>query len=132
MEEPPKIAPNVRGYAELTRQYYTGNAIKIDCYVCAYNLDNTLFYAWSRFKHALTGRPTIERDHPNPNGVEPQRIGFYGHSDTLPHFDIDLKNDFKKYTSDAYVRLLVISGGDNYFIGNTEIFDSNDKPYDAP
>ena len=136
VEEPPKLAPNVYGYSELTRQYYTGDAIKIDCSVYAYNPFETRIYAWSRFKHSLTGKHTIERDHPNPNGVEPQRIGgkygSYSHSDTLSHDD-NINLDARSYKSGAYVRLLVESRGtDNYFIDNFVTFDSDDEPYDAP
>ena len=136
VEDPPKIAQNVYGYSELTRQYYTGDAIKIDCYVYAYNPDETRIHAWSRFKHFLTGKPTIERDHPNPNGENPQRIGgkygSYSHSDTLPHYDIDLQK--RSYKSSAYVRLNVVSRAtDIYFVGTLDVlFDSDDRPYDAP
>lgn len=137
VEDPPKIARNVYGYSELTRQYYTGSAIKIDCYVYAYNPFETRIYAWSRFKHSLTGRHTIERDHPNPNGVEPQRIGgkygSYSHQDTLTHKNINLERG-GSYKSGAYVRLIVQSRAeDHYLIENTGVeFNKNDKPYDAP
>ena len=125
---------SIYGYSELTRQYYTGSAIAIDCSVYTYNPYETRRYAWSRFKHSLTGKPTIERDHPNPNGEEPQRIGgeygSYSHFDTLPHYDINLQ--FNSYNSGAYVRLIVKGAGENhYLVENSESFDSSDKPYDA-
>ena len=136
VEDPPKFAPNVYGYSELKRQYYTGDAIKIDCYVYAYNPFETRIYAWSRFRHSLTGKHTIERDYPNPNGVEPQRIGgkygSYSHSDTLTHDD-NINLEERSYDSGAYVRLLVESRGtDSYLIENFVTFDSDDEPYDAP
>jgi len=37
VEDPPKKVTTVYGYAELTRQYYTGSEIAIDCYVYASN-----------------------------------------------------------------------------------------------
>ncbi len=140
VEDPPKKVSTVSGYAELTRQYYTGDAIKIDCYVFAYNnADNPrgLTRAWSRFKHDLTGKQTIEREHPTGRfGIEPQPIGgehgTYSRADILPHTDIDVRNN--SYRSLAYVRLVVNSGGfeDNYFVGNPETFNHKDRPYDAP
>ena len=137
VQTPPKRLRSIYGYSELTRQYYTGDAIKIDCYVSASNPHETDRRAWSRFKHSLTGRNTIERDHPiGFQGILPQRIGgeygSYSHSDTLAHYNINLLND--SYTSGAYVRLVVQGGGgeDHYFVENSETFDSDDEPYDAP
>ena len=134
VEDPPKKARNVSACSYLYRQYYTGDAIKIDCYAWAYNPYETRIYAWSRFKHALTGKPTIERDHPHPNGEDPQRIGGkygqFSHPDTLTHTNIDLRG--KRYESRAYVRLIVRGGGeDHYLIRHSETFNSNDEPYDA-
>jgi len=93
--------------------------------------------AWSRFKHALTGRQTIEREHPIGRfGVDPQPIGgehgSYSRSDTLTHTEIDLTEE--SYTSDAYVKLIVNSGGfeDVYWVPNTEEFTSADEAYNAP
>lgn len=87
--------------------------------------------AWSRFKHALTGRHTIERDHPDIDGKNAQPIGVYSHSDTLSHYDIDLEDE--EYTSKAYVRLIVVGRAEDvYFVGNSEDFDSKDRAYDAP
>ncbi len=137
VENPPKKMKSISGYSKLTRQYYTGSSIAIDCYVNAYNPNNSKRYAWSRFKHSLTGRRIIVRDHPiGRDGIEPQRIGgdfgSYSRSDTLSHSDVNLDID-GKYTSGAYVRLIVTGNGeDNYLVVNTETFDSNDKPYDAP
>ncbi len=136
VEDPPKRVRSVSAYSKLTRQYYTGDAIKIDCYAYAYNPYETKIYAWSRFRHSLTGRLPIVRDHPNPDGENPQRIGgkfgSYSHSDTLPHYNINLEGN--SYNSDAYVRLVVIGNGgeDHYLIENPETFDKNDRPYDAP
>ena len=139
VEDPPKKARSTRGYSELTRQYYTGDAIKIDCYVYAYcsveNRNKTI-RAWSRFKHALTGKQAIVWDHPlERGGIVAQPIGgkhgSYSRSDTLPHFDINLEQ--RNYTSDAYVRLIVQSGGleDHYLVTHSEDFTSDDEPYNA-
>ena len=135
VETPPKKMKSISGYSELKRQYYTGSTIAIDCVVYAYNPNDSIRWAWSRFKHSLTGRDTIERDHPGPNGEDAQRIGgdfgSYSHSDTLTHSDVNLENG-GTYTSGAYVRLIVSGPGeDNYFVGHSETFTRDDKPYDA-
>ena len=137
VEDPPKRMRNIYGYSELTRQYYTGDAIKIDCWANAYNPFETNIRAWSRFKHSLTGRNTKEKDDPiGINGLEPKRIGgeygSYSHSDTLTHININLRGN--SYDSGAYVRLVVQGNGgeDHYLVDNFETFNFKDKPYDAP
>ena len=125
------------GKAELTRQYYDGLNIAIDCkaYASRYILPRRT--AYSRFAHALTGRPTIQRDHPwDPENkrVIPHEIGHertpYSHSDSLVHYNIGPIN--RLYKSQAYVRT-VISGGDedDFFINNTEDFTPMDEPFNA-
>ena len=136
VETPPKRLKSVYGYSKLARQYYTGSSIAIDCSVYASTSNSKgIYWAWSRFKHSLTDRRTIERDHPGPNGEDAQRIGgdfgSYSHSDTLTHSNINLQNG--EYTSGAYVRLIVSGPGeDHYLIKNSATFTKRDKPYDAP
>ena len=127
----PQNNPDVSGYVELTRQYYDGENITIDCKVVAYNFISLGCKAYSRFKHALTGRMTIERDHPiDAEGIlVPQPIGHYLHSDSLSHPNIGEIGEDERLVSQAYVRLVVNSfnGEDNWFVDNTEIFTDEDN-----
>ena len=139
VETPPKKHESVSGYSELTRQYYDGNNITIDCSVSASNSKGVRQTAYSRFKHSLTGHRTIERDHPldADDNIEPQRIGpnfgSYSHSDSLKHRNVGpLKG--QNLISGGYVRLVIggFGGEDHYIVDNSVEFTSKDKPYDAP
>lgn len=131
VETPPKKLKSVSGYSKLTRQYYTGSSIAIDCSVHAYYPHNTFHWASSRFRHTLTGRNPIEVD--NPGKRIGEKYGRFSYSRTLTHYDIDLERG-GRYTSGAYVRLIVSGPGgeDHYLIENSATFTRNDKPYDAP
>lgn len=131
VETPPQKNPGVSGYAELTRQYYDGNNISIDCYVVASNPADTRCKAWSRFRHTLTGRVAIERDDPiNADGITaPQPIGYYSRSESLTHQSIGTIDENQRLTSNAYIRLVVNGPGgeDHWFVGNTEVFTDDDN-----
>ncbi len=130
-EKPPKKHKNISGYAELSRQYYDGSDIVMSGYVYASSSQGSRS-AYSRFRHTLTGRREIERDHPltdegelTTETVSPNSS--YSHSDTLTHPNVDLIDD-KRVDSGAYIRLVVVGqqGEDEYVIENTETFTSAD------
>ncbi|RKU14726.1 hypothetical protein C6501_07770 [Candidatus Poribacteria bacterium] len=132
----PKKNPSASGYAELTRQYYSGGDIVMECYVSASNSKKGKgIWAYSRFRHTLTGRDAIESEDPldDEGNLDPQLInsdvGGYSNSDTLTHPDVGPFEGNDQVTSDAYVRLVVggFAGADHYFIGNSEVFDRNDE-----
>ena len=136
MENPPIKRPGLSGYAELSRHYYDGSAITIDCYVAASSSVRG-YNAYSRFKHALTDRGTIIKDDPldADGNIDPEplipNVNSYSRTESIPHRNVGTIEEDKRYNSYAYVRLVVsggfIEGDDEWFVENSETFTEDDN-----